>query len=288
MASQGIILRVNFTGLCLFVTEEAPSKLRVLLPDARGLRPLNMSKHVDDTRAVAHVGFVRFDRRYVAGTAPATGGEVVRRMVREAIHFEISDSSEGDISKLLVPNFSEFAPDLELNKSLLGSAPDAVLLARVELSGGTLSGEAAVDLKEVSRTIGSAGRISTHRYQHLVTWSRTVIGTSVSLCVTTFGGEEVERIPLQALREANGDFVVEVMIANLCADNPLEWDDYHEPDDEPVDDFDFKWFVRLFQQKAGTPPVVMSEASPVPFIKLSNPGGDLHGKLKNCNGARTS
>jgi hypothetical protein len=283
--TQTFELRVRFTGLCLYRFDGKDPAIDVLMPDARVADAAKMV-HADGTRAEAHVGFLSIEREFLRGTVPGARGDVVRRLTRESVRFALPASTEGVKDELILPNFSQFAPDLVLDPSLLTAAPAPTLLARVGLSGGTLSGEDRDEEKQISRVIGAGGSISKGKFQHVVTWSRTVPGTAVALELTTLDGQLTETIELQAARNSTGDFVAEVRVANLCAHNPLEWPGYALLAVTP-DDMDFKWLHRLYLPRDGAPPVKYDSANQVPFVTTPRASG-LEGIRQNCYGARDS
>lgn len=77
-----------------------------------------------------------------------------------------------------------------------------------------------------------------------VTWKRRVRGRNdLTLTLTQFDGSNPTRIRLRpAVRD--GERVIRLKIANLCAENPLEWNEFPLRS-VILEDSDFKWFYTL-------------------------------------------
>src|SRR6187549_3897635 len=60
-------LQIEFSGLCLFVRRRDalgvvnPTRVTVLMPDARRQPNVDVMRHHDGTEAVPHSGYLRFD-----------------------------------------------------------------------------------------------------------------------------------------------------------------------------------------------------------------------------------
>src|SRR5687767_8321450 len=88
-------LHVEFSGLCLYVRHATdPGRIAVLMPDARSSSNLS-GMHVDGTRAVPHVGYVRVDaanlpERLPHATMPSKDPryELIHRLEGEVLKFD--------------------------------------------------------------------------------------------------------------------------------------------------------------------------------------------------------
>ena len=138
-------LRVELSGLCLFVTDGDRPKVAVLMPDAR-LKEGATLKALDNSDAKAHVGYLRFDLANldsgaVGASLPASKDvtpsfEVVHLLDREEIQFGLDGEASTLDNKLQIPDFTRFADALELNPAHLQASPPAPLLARHDRHDG--------------------------------------------------------------------------------------------------------------------------------------------------------
>jgi hypothetical protein len=238
-------LEVEFRGLCLIVRDPGGEVAGVLMPDCRKtVNPL----HEDGTMGVHHVGYLRLDLANLSPGGPRA--DVIHRFNCESLEF-VGIEGEAMTTNVeeALPDFARFAADVELKPGLFSEKHPAELLMRTVLKGGDLSGDGLktwflprhlkVDT-EYSGTFASAPF-----------WTRTVEGDYITLRIVPFDGSD----PMEfTLRPVEGENVVSLKIANLCAINPLEWGELEgtEELEEPAPgyrDEDFKWLYRLLQSR---------------------------------------
>ena len=253
-------LQVEFAGLCLYVVNPDNRRVAVLMPDARRRPGHDPAHHFDDKPAVPHVGYIRFNLANLAIYAPPVPAgvdrmhregpeyELLHRFDRQILDFDGAFQPEGVEGELEVPSFDAFAPDLELVPGLFTARPPDVLLMRTVLEGGRLSGSLMPREQWIFPThLHPEGKGHGGTFASSATWTRRVEAESVTLRITDFAGVVQASFPL---RPATPGGTVSVKVANLCADNPLEWEELNirkviGPD------LDFKWLYRLFEP-AGT------------------------------------
>src|SRR3712207_536839 len=105
-------LRVEFAGVSLYVIDPGRRKVGLLMPDARH-RGTDLA-HPDQTPAVAHVGYVRFDLANLASAASGVPArdpaetpsfEVVHQLDREELELGLLDTAEAiDATNLALPD----------------------------------------------------------------------------------------------------------------------------------------------------------------------------------------
>jgi hypothetical protein len=276
-------LRIEFSGLCLFVKDPRRKKVGVLMPDARyDGKP---KKHADNTPAVPHVGYLRFDLANVlppgqlAGRDPSEtpAYEIVHQFGREDLQIVLPDTQEPvDAAQLALPDFDEFAPVEELLPGLFQGRPPAELLARTVFYGGTLTSVLETGIQWwMSGELHPEKKAHVHVYGGEVHWRRIVVGASgVMLHLEGLDGNGPADIDLRPTVATKGDTpAISLKIANLCATNPLEWGTY-EPYGVNAADTDFKWLYKLLRLKKGEdplkyPPSALPHPHPVPSGNMS-------------------
>lgn len=273
-------LRVTFSGLCMFVRNTRdPSRYAVLMPDARGAgRPLKDNRH-----GAPHVGYVRLDMANLMpglpvgdGDAPHASGplyEAVHRFRRQWLDFGLRDGGAIDTDLQYVPDVSEYAPDTALIPNLFGDAPPSELGFRTILSGGRLEGLRGDKSWTIPPTLNPGGRPFSGHFSGYMVWTRSVDADSLTISVADFDDGTGARATKLEVRPVNG--VVEMKVANLCSDNPLEWLDL--PIRTTSEDRDFRWFFELLEARGRTPiREILHRAGDVelPFPSEGSRGGD--------------
>lgn len=249
----GFTLEVTFTGLNLFVVHEDGKQVAVVQPDARlpdesQGREVEM-RHEDNSEGVPHVGYLSFDLAYLGIGIPAEDpprGEGVYLFNRQTLNFNLGNDPLDVIAPPL-PEFDEFAKTLMVRPDVFGVAPAEPPVMRAMLSGGKLSGsdgDAEFIMPQVLND--PVGAEYKGNFAGDVTWSRTVSADGLRLTLHALAGAQQAEISLRPVNE-----FIRLKIANLCADNPLEWDGF-EVDDIARDDEDFKWLYRLLRLPSGT------------------------------------
>ncbi len=276
------VLEISFSGLSVFAPDG--DELLVLQPDARQNRSsadVGPLRHLDGMMATAHAGFMTLDLQHLQPGAASC--EVVVQFDREVVRFD--GLPKGKVRDALdLPDFSRFAPVMQLDASLRGDAPREELLARVHLTGGELTPGAGDDLlRMVSRVLTSDTYLGHQQvsdtFAHVVTYSAQIDAKHVTATITPFGGGSAREFRLHPL---NGK--VSLRISNLCAENPMEWRSLLGAPREGEDDMDFKWLSQLFVVRDGQRAPDFTKATPVPYLKLL--GDRREGLISNCWPAR--
>ena len=273
-------LRVDITGICLFVRRRGSSVMRILMPDGRATG--GALQHPDQSPAIPHAGYMRFDlantnsnaaNTSISGAKDTPQFEVVHLFDREELRFGIDDDGDlVDDRELSVPTFSEFAPQLKLLDDLGGPNPARELLMRTELYGGTLTCIRDAIQWDIP-DLDPAGKTRRHWFGGQVRWTRMIQGRDLTLRILKFDGSGVAEIRLRPTTASGDKPAILIKLANLCAADPLEWGNLGVT--HPVaPDVDFKWLYHLMQ--------------PRPDCKVPYPPRDLphplpvRGKLENA------
>lgn len=280
-------LVIEIAGLCLYIDPKtAPgSKLGIVMPDGR-LRPgdpVPIDPYIDGSPAVPHVGYLRFDAASLAtgiSNFPLPNPdhpsyEVVHLFNNEELSFDLLKPG-GNVSKSpKVPDFGLFAPELAPRADLFGAAPKGVVM-RTVLYGGQIFGKVDT-MKWVLGDSFVTNRFVIDTYQGTVFWKRTFSGDGkLTLSLASLAGGGTTTIPLQAIPKAGSlNPTIDLKLANLCATNPLEWEELHLHTIN-TGDRDFKWLYSLVD---GIPP---HSPLPYPVPLLDN----LQGQLQDCFGAK--
>lgn len=278
----GFRLRIEFTGLAVFA--EHGDEMLVLQPDARQNPDRDRGRgmvHRDGYPAAAHAGYLSFDARHLL---PGAGsGDVVVRFNREAVTVE--GMPAGRVADAVdLPDFSVFAPVVQLDSSLHGKTPAPSLLSRIHLSGGALSGKGDGKWRTMSRVLTSPTSMghqqASNTFAHGVEYETQIAGAAtVTIRLTAFDGSATRAYTLSPVK---GE--VRLRVANLCADNPLEWREFPVPAEVPSPDLDFKWLSTLFTVRPGEADPRYDAVNQVPHLIRTD--DQLEGLIHNCFPAR--
>jgi hypothetical protein len=250
-------LRIEISGLCLWVRTAGGQSVTVVMPDG-GLAS-SKTAHADGDPAVPHVGYLRFNLANLGVSVPLGDSqrgptyEVVHRFHGEELTFEIGGVSlPFDGRDLALPDFNEFAPVLEPMPGLFDKKPGGIVLMQTVLDGGRV--EPMLDSGEwlLSGRLRDDGTPREGQFGGAMIWRRQVSGTGMVVRLTPFGGGTPIAFPLVPV-DLPGGPAVDLKIANLCADNPLEWPELAVRR-VAVEDRDFKWLYRLLQRRDGADP----------------------------------
>jgi len=249
-------LRVEFSGLCLYLPTPRGDQAAILMPDGR--RRSADLMHADDEPAEPHVGYLRFNLANLNSAAEGIDPrltpneppyEVIHRFGRHVLDFGLDDPQPMDI-RLPLPDFREFAPSLVLKPGLFGEAPDPTLLLRTIIAGGSLGAQEGNRNWRIPNTLNPGGQEVSGQFAGSIMWTRTVDQDSLNLRIHSFDGFKEVVIPLHPTPDADGQAVILLKVANLCAYNPLEWEDMN-PQDASGPDKDFRWLYRLVEPREG-------------------------------------
>jgi hypothetical protein len=285
-------LQIEFSGLCLFVVSKKSGRVGVLMPDARMRPNSGMQRHYDGTVAVPHVGYVRFDlhdtRADIPGPPPGADGplyEGIHRFNREALDlgFDTQRAKVGT-AELAFPRFGDIAPGIELLDNLfpkkgVSTAPPPQLLMRAILAGGSFTSFSAGSNWTFPTINTPTGAPYQGQFPNYAVWTRRIDGTSLTLQFKPFDGSAPRAIRLTP-RESG---VVKLKIANLCAENPLEWSDLKLRTITGEEDVDFKWLYSLMKNP-GLVPLTPTGELPVPTLDLTSGVASRDG---DCTGGTT-
>ena len=254
-------LRVEFAGLCLYMVHSDRKSVAILMPDARESAD---DLHPDGELGEPHVGYVRFDlanldvpgMSVTPGTLDDGAGsppnEIVHRFGGEVLDFGLSTSDNEDDEMeiaLGIPSFDKFAGTLKPVGKLFTKAPPGELLMRTILTGGRIHAQGSGKTWGLSSALKGSTSAPPYsgQFAGFAVWTRTINQPGLTVTTSRFDGTEVAKIPLKPVN-IGGKEVIAIKVANLCANNPLEWDEF--PLRTVVNhDLDFKWLYRLL-----TPP----------------------------------
>ena len=292
-------LRVQFSGVCLYARHPQQRTITVVMPDARGRDVL---KHIDQSEAEPHVGYLRFDLAnldtHVQGAqseaidSPAY--EVVHRFDREQVELDVGGAPAPVGGEPGVPDFDDFAPVLEVSPDVLEPRPPETVLMRMTLSGGTIDPLLDDDKWTIPRPLapnspgGTRSAPSESAFGGVVEWTREVHGNGLTIRLRRFKDGRTVTIPLRPTTLPGDVPAIAVKIANLCAKNPLEWEELPERL-VTNEDADFRWLYKLLRLRPDQAGVTFPpEHLPTPvLVRAAAPAGSrFEGSAQNCFGGR--
>lgn len=267
-------VEVELSGLCLYVINPDRQKVAVLMPDCRKRTHAEAPFHLDETPAEFHVGYVRIDAAS-AGlnvTAPGTTTdradepryELLHRFDRQILQFVGTPTAGSPSVDLKFPEFPLFAPNLDLLPGLFTTTPPESLLMRTVLEGGTFSSASTKETWRFDTQFNPSAPQYFGQFASFATWTRRYEGNTLTLRVTDFAGATEAEFVFSPVPP---DATLHVKIANLCANNPLEWSDLNMRLVTEADR-DFKWLYQLFRPISGTyPQLLLNAFLPIPERK---------------------
>jgi hypothetical protein len=282
-------LRIEFSGLCLFVVRRDDRSehrvVHVLMPDARKPLSVDTVMHDDGTPAVPHAGYLRFDLADFHhdlpgieedGVSPRYEG--VHRFGGESVDLGIRDDpSDTEVDELLFPNFKTIDRRLTLLPRLLAGQPPNPLLMRMRLTGGRFMSHSGGSNWTFPSIATEAGHVYQGQFANFAVWTREKIDQrGLDLTFTTFADGKSNKIPL---RSKNGR-PIRLKVANLCAENPLEWPELKIRVIETEEDLDFKWLYSLYDNRETVIPDP-GDMLPVPVLDRTSGAA---GREQDCTG----
>jgi len=297
-------LRVEFAGLCLYVDHRSaksgtavPGDVTILMPDARKtVDPV----HADGARGDAHTGYIRFDLANVLAAlsvqnakqpeAFAAAGEVdegtgsppnevIHRFDFELLDFGLAPASAKAAGRLVgdikVPRFDDFTDEISpIAEALTEKPAEPAFLMRTTISGGRM------DAQPSGKTWGFSPVLKYQRnggysgnFAGFVVWTRELdedaFPNGLVVRIRKIDGSGETAIPLKPVTMRGTDDSapkqrITIKVANLCADNPLEWNEFRLRN--VVDrDIDFKWLYRLLKSDNATALQDRLENAELPF-----------------------
>ncbi|HEY9226784.1 MAG TPA: hypothetical protein VIP11_09070 [Gemmatimonadaceae bacterium] len=290
------ILELEFAGLALFVRRTGNAGIRVLFPDARGV-PGVTRRHRDkkaSETAVPHAAYIRFNmhdlpafaadsNRVVTDDTPSY--EIVHRLQDETISFSVpgvgplETGSAVTQTGLDIPDFSKFASELKVRPQLATGVSNDGIVGRLDLSGGEIeSFNVSPELWRLANVHnGKHAAVPDSEYGGTIVWSSPQLnGDRVVVTLTPFAGGKPTQIELVANQTPGPTPRIRIKIANLCANNPLEWDEL-PPRLVAQDDLDFKWLYQMLEHRTKAASAWETELPvPVPIAAL------VEGELYDC------
>ncbi|MGH7616861.1 MAG: hypothetical protein ACREPM_06500 [Gemmatimonadaceae bacterium] len=283
-----IQVRIEFSGLCLFVHQRKQNRVSVVMPDAR--MPANGATivHRDHSHAVPHAGYLRFDLADLDHAFPAAANdyagpnfEVIHRFDREELHLGLAKTAAHvGVTELALPNFKQVESELKIRPDLFGDSPPPLLLMRTALLGGEFTSHSGGSNWKFPTT-ANGKRAYQGQFASTSVWTGEVGGNELTLTLQPFDGRPATTF---ALRPKDGK-MVRLKIVNLCAENPLEWPELKIRAMDGDEDKDFKWLYRMLDN----PELVLEDhqgnpqSFPVPVLDRSNM---VEGEDRDCTGGQ--
>lgn len=237
---------------------------------------------------VPHVGYLRYNLADAgvpispAGRGGTPSYEVIHRFNFDDLDFGFGFDEPMEQRELHLPNLRELAPTLRTKPGLFSQTPPDDLLMRTILRGGSLTTRPNGGLWQIRRTLSSNGTTAPPylgEFAGFATWRRFVFDDEIVLRVRDWNGTEKDVI---RLRPFGRDRVVRLKIANLCAENPLEWPELYLRMFSGDADDDFRWFYRLLEDTRGDFKDLLGPSRGLPVPEPIQ----AHGDLTNCTGSR--
>lgn len=280
-------LRIELSGLCLFVLNKDGNKVRVLMPDARRKPSMEEMVHSDDTTAVPHAGYLRFDLgnllpdippAFANGVGPRYEG--VHRFDREELDLGLGNVNFAvDSDELTFPDFKRIDDTFTVAPGMFGNAPPPQLLMRTTLTGGKFTTHSGGSNWFFPDSGSGDGGVYQGQFANYAVWRREIHQDELKLTIAPFGaGTKTPKTHL-ALRPHNG--VIQLKIANLCAENPLEWPELKIRTIAGEEDLDFKWLYSLLAAPETVP--VGTTSLPVPVLDRTSGAA---GEEADCTGGK--
>jgi hypothetical protein len=279
-------LRIRFTGICTFVpnSEEGKTKMCVVFPDGTGTKQ-KVATALDGSDLKRHVGYISFNLHDVKGANWALEDAKVLWYLsgqRLVIKTEGAENEYDDSDLRYIAELEEVVPDLaNVYPEFLSEKPNATypksVLAQFLIDAGTLTTgtEDTTRLWAFPNTI-SKKEIKEVHLKHEVSLEFKGL-TGASLWATAFEGGTSKGWHF----EGEQDKWVDIVIANLCDENPLRWitDQSILPPDE-----DFKWHYRLLDKAQEIKRELKSLDLPIPYMFKDS----VNGQGVNCPPSKAS
>lgn len=254
------LLRIDFTGISVFAMHPNGRRMGVVMPDARWRK--GKMWHPDGTSAVAHAGYLRIDAANLRGVEglPAGDGsdapphELVYRFSGQDVDFGVEHDNSPLVGTLAIPDFDTIAPVKELRPKVFSDEIPRGVSMRCILPGGRLSTEIEPGEWTITGELRPDGHETRSAYGGVSSWERTIDAESVVITLRDFRTRHETRIPLVPKALPDGTLAVLVKVANLCAINPMEWQEL-EIREVRVPDVDFKWLYQLLVLREDKDPI---------------------------------
>jgi hypothetical protein len=261
-------LRIDFTGICLYLWGKEREYVTVVMPDAAIRSGKLPSPHPDGTPAAPHAGYVRLDLRNLATqvtydeprrSVEDPSYEVVHRFRNEELVLSVrhGDGRDGQAGlpparevggEIGLPDLPEFAPVRRPIAGLENDPPPRGVLMRTRIVGGSFRTPREVLKWKIDGDLREDQKMTKPDLGGDIIWERTLRGAGMDVVLSRFDGKGTVRIPLVPVAPRKGATPeIRLKVANLCS-NPLEWPELDIPRDA-VADVDFKWLYRLLEPR---------------------------------------
>jgi len=291
---MSVELSIEFAGICLYVIDPQRETVSVVIPTCAPTPDGRVkTEHEDKSIGARHVPYLLANLANFGQSVPAglVGDgpqfEVVRRLSREELFFEPEGATVDrfDPDALPLPDLTVYTDRIKLQDGLLSDIPPnelPELSVRTILKGGTFT----------ATTLGGSGSLvpaENPRWDELeadwagsIKWTRTVPGDSLTIRIRNWDTRQETPVTLKPVPPGGR---VELKVANLCEDNPLEWREF-EPRFEKRD-VDFKWLFRLFAPNAGGSILAALDRKDLPYPLLKPRGARTTGNT-GCTGGKVT
>lgn len=283
-------LVVEFSGLCLYLIHSDGNRVGVAMPDGR-VKNLNVKDYQDGCPETPHVGYLSHnldDTRTVAHPlTKAPESEVIHRFDFETLDFGLGAAQPITVKTLDVPDLKDFTTtDVAFRKGLLPGKAGGDLLMFTALNGGTLEGKATKDEWSISSVLNPGTPAHAGSFGGTITWERDVPAMSLTLTLKAFAPSVKETKIVLAPADNS---TVYLKIANLCSDNPMEWDELgirSFPRQIGAFDNDFKWIYNLLEHSKYTfEQLTRNFGLPLPAPELRKIAA---GQIDDCTGLKVT
>lgn len=288
---MAFMLEVELSGLCQYLVQRDGQQVGVVLPDARqNGRPVKPPDfEASQKYLVHHVGYLRYDLAdtgvpvSTVGRARTPSYEVIHRFDFDDLDFGLGFDQPMDPINLDLPKLSEFAPTVTILPGLFSADPPPRLLMRTILRGGSLTTRPSGGLWQFNQSLQRNGKRYLGAFAGFAVWRRLVLDDELVLRVRDWSGVDKDVI---RLRPHGRDRIVRLKIANLCAENPLEWPELYRRVFTGETDDDFKWFYFLWQDRspASFEQLLARDERPK-RLPVPEPI-QAHGDVDNCTGSQ--
>src|SRR5262245_2619892 len=241
-------LQVEFSGLCGYLRHPDDRQVGIVQPDGRLLRGTVIA--ADHDPLVPHAGYIRYNLADTGASVPgkrtsdeSPSFEVIHRFEREEVDFGLDDQPMGQVNTSN-PRVERFAPTVKPVPGLFSNNPPADLLMPCVLRGGSITSAPTLDEWRFSTLLNQGGQPYEDRFAGFTTWTRVVDADHLTITLKAFDGTPRTTI---TLTPRDPERIIKLKIANLCADNPLEWSEMFLRPFNAKFDVDFKWFYQLWQ-----------------------------------------
>ena len=304
---------ISFTGACGYIFDPGQSKMMAVM--INGVDAVAAGKKaLDGTPLKDHRGFIRFKLKHLLGPQHPHGeSDVVVYLNRERVTFHPTPPNDFQITKdnrakdvRNIPAMKEAANGFgDIDETVLrppGNRPRGDILAQVIVDSGTVAAERLNELDNWSfvhgelvenfslkKTIpGGINRFSTTAQPRPLTDQLGVTMNNLrelEIRITHLDTKKVKYLPLiPASSDRSGQRpFIDLTIANLCDDNPLQWESGMRSR-SPKSDPDVKWLYHLCKNSAQLQAQLGSNELPIPTLSPDTGGGG--GSPAKCMGLR--